>query len=62
MNSRKIIIIKEWAELKSFHNIQMFIKFINFYYYFIRGFSAITAFIINLLKNIEKDKKKKFFK
>ncbi len=62
MNSRKIIIIKKWTELKSFYNIQMFIKFINFYYYFIRGFFVITALIINLLKSMKKDKKKRFFK
>jgi len=40
----------------------MFIKFINFYHYFIRKFFAITALIINLLKDIKKDKKKRFFK
>ncbi len=62
MNSRKIIIIKKWAKLKSFYDIQMFIEFINFYYYFICEFFAITIFIINLLKDIKKDKKKRLFK
>ncbi len=62
MNPRKVITIEEWAELKSFHDIQVFIGFVNFYRRFIRGFSAITAPMTNLLKDMKKGKKKRFFK
>jgi len=62
MDPRKVATIEEWAEPKSFHDIQVFIGFANFYRRFIRGFSAITAPMTNLLKGMEKGKKKGPFK
>lgn len=61
MNFVKIDIIKNWSSLKSFKNIQMFLKFINFYKRFIEKFSQITMSLSNMLKNMQADVKKKFF-
>lgn len=39
-----------WSELKSVSNIQVFIRFANFYQRFIQGFSKIAAFLTSMLK------------
>ena len=60
MNSRRIKIIQNWLMLKFFKNIQIFLKFINFYRRFIYRYSQIIIFLINFFKNMQTDIKKKF--
>ena len=55
----KVQIIKIWFKSKSFKNIQIFIKFVNFYKRFINKFNSMTAFLIDMLK---KSKKEFFFR
>ena len=35
MEDKRIIIIRNWFELKLIRNIQVFIRFVNFYWHFI---------------------------
>jgi RNase H-like domain found in reverse transcriptase/Reverse transcriptase (RNA-dependent DNA polymerase)/Integrase zinc binding domain/Integrase core domain/Chromo (CHRromatin Organisation MOdifier) domain len=58
MDPRKVATIEEWQEPKSFHDIQVFLGFTNFYRRFIFRYSAITAPMTDLLKGMEKGKKK----
>ena len=60
MNSRRIKIIRNWSMLKFFQNIQIFLKFVNFYWRFIHRYSQIIIFLINFFKNMQTDVKKKF--
>ena len=50
IEAKKIELIKDWPELKSVCNIQVFLGFANFYRQFIQGFSKITAPLISMLK------------
>ena len=61
MNFRQIEIIRNWSELKSFKNIQKFLKFVNFYKKFIHEYSHIIMFLTNMLKNMKKMFKKNYF-
>jgi Reverse transcriptase (RNA-dependent DNA polymerase)/RNase H-like domain found in reverse transcriptase/Integrase zinc binding domain/Chromo (CHRromatin Organisation MOdifier) domain/Integrase core domain len=61
MDPRKVATIAEWEEPKSFREIQVFLGFANFYRRFIFRYSAITAPMTNLLKGMEKGKKKGTF-
>ena len=54
---RRIKIIKDWSELKSFKNIQI----INFNKKFIYLYSQKIMFLTNILKNMKKVLKKSFF-
>ena len=54
----KVQTIKIWSESKSFKDILIFMKFVNFYRRFINKFSRIVAFFIDMLKRL---KKRKFF-
>ena len=42
--------MKNWPELKSVHNIQVFLSFANFYHYFIQGFNMIATPLTLLLR------------
>ena len=48
MNLNHIIIIIDWFTFKSQYNIFIFLDFINFYRYFIKVYSCIILFFINL--------------
>ena len=50
MEEERIDDVKTWPELKSIRDIQVFIRFANFYRRFIQGFSKITALLISILK------------
>ena len=50
MEDDKIKAIKPWFEPKSVRDIQLFIRFANFYWQFIQGFSQITVPLTSLLK------------
>ena len=49
MKAKKIKVVKDWPELKSVCNIQVFLSFANFYWQFIQGFSKIAALLISIL-------------
>ena len=46
----RIQLVKNWPELKSIREIQVFVGFANFYRRFIKGFSYIIAPLIELIK------------
>ena len=50
MEEEKIIAVKAWHEPKLVRDIQVFIKFANFYRRFIQGFSKIAALLTSMLK------------
>jgi hypothetical protein len=49
--------IIKWPEPESFHNVQVFLGFANFYYRFIYHYSQVTIGLIDLLKGMEKGRK-----
>ena len=50
MEEEKIDAVKAWLEPKSVQNIQVFIRFANFYRCFIQGFSKIATPLTSMLK------------
>ena len=50
MEDKRIKAVKNWPELRSVRDIQVFIQFTNFYQRFIQGFSKIAASFISILK------------
>jgi hypothetical protein len=61
MNSSEINIIMSWSMIKFFKNIQIFLKFVNFYRRFIARFSQLSALLSNMLKKMQAEIKKKSF-
>ena len=61
MNSRRVRIITDWPELESYRDIQIFLRFANFYRRFIHRYSTITALIIDLLIGMINRRKKEPF-
>ena len=51
MNSSRINIIKTWFRLKMYQEIQVFLRFINFYQRFIHHYSQIVESLTELLKD-----------
>ena len=49
--------IKEWPQPKSFHDIQVFLSFCNFYRRFIEGYAKIARPLHELLKRSVKGRK-----
>jgi len=62
MNQQQIKIIKKWSISRSYCKIQIFLKFTNFYYYFIQNYFKITVSLTDLLKDSKNDKKIDVFK
>ena len=58
MEPERVATIVEWPVPKSYHDIQVFLGFANFYRRFIHKYSSITAPITELLKGMEKGRKK----
>ncbi len=56
MQTNKIIVVKDWSKSKSHKNMQVFIKFANFYKCFVHAFFKMSAELIFLLKKNEKEK------
>ena len=54
VEAKKIEVVKEWPELNSIRNIQVFLGFANFYWQFIQGFSKIAASLTLILKTTNK--------
>ena len=50
MEDERIEVVRNWPELKSIQDIQVFIGFANFYQKFIRGFSKIAAPLTSILQ------------
>ena len=50
IEAEKIEVVKDWPELKSVRDIQVFLSFANFYQQFIQGFSRIAAPLTSMLK------------
>ena len=50
IEAKRFEVVKEWPELKSIRDIQVFLGFSNFYWRFIQGFSKIVAPLTSMLK------------
>ncbi len=61
MNSSRVDIIMSWSMIKFFKNIQVFLKFVNFYRRFIARFSQLSAFLSDMLKEMQAKIKKESF-
>jgi len=62
MNSQRIDTIKNWPTSMTFQNVQIFLKFANFYRRFIEAYSQIVSSLTGLLKGSKNEKKTKPFK
>ncbi len=62
MNQWWVEIIKKWSVSKSYHEIQIFLEFANFYCCFIQSYFKITASLTDLLKDSKDSKKIDVFK
>ncbi len=50
MEEEQISAIRDWLELQSIRDIQVFLGFANFYQQFIQGFSRLTVSLTSMLK------------
>ena len=50
MEDERIRVVEQWPEPKSVRDIQVFLRFANFYRRFIQGFSRIAAPLTSMLK------------
>jgi len=57
MNLSKVNIIKTWFRLKIYQEIQVFLRFVNFYQRFIHHYSQIAESLTKLLRDSVKDVK-----
>lgn len=55
IDKRRVAIIQEWPKPKGYHNVQVFLEFVNFYRRFIHHYSQIAGPLTGLLKGSEKD-------
>ena len=62
MNSKRIQMIKKWLKLKIYREMQIFLRFVNFYRRFIYCYFKIAAPLTSLLKDSENEKKKNLLK
>jgi hypothetical protein len=61
MNLSRVNIIMSWSMIQFFKNIQIFLKFVNFYRRFIVKFFQLLAFLSNMLKKMQAKVKKNLF-
>ena len=59
---KRIYSIVKWLKLKSFHDMQVFLRFTNFYCYFVYKYSHMVYGFINLLVSIKNSRKTTPFK
>ncbi|KAF4546986.1 Transposon Tf2-5 polyprotein-like protein 3 [Elsinoe fawcettii] len=57
MDPRRVIAIKDWPQPKSFHEVQQFTGFTNFYRCFVRHYSKIISPLNALMKGAKKGRK-----
>lgn len=50
MENKRMNVIKNWPESKSIRDIQVFVRFPDFYRFFIHGFSKIAKSLTLILK------------
>lgn len=55
MKEKRIKVVKNWPKPKLIRDIQVFIRFANFYCQFIYGFNRITALLTLMLKTSESE-------
>ena len=53
IEDERIEVVKQWPEPQLVRDIQVFLKFDNFYWWFFHGFSRIAASLISMLKTSE---------
>ena len=58
MDPKRVQMIAEWPLPQSFHNVQVFLGFVNFYWKFIQKYSVIVAPLTDLLKGSENGQKR----
>ena len=51
MKSDQIVTIVNWSTSEFFNEVQVFLKFANFYHWFIESYLWVTCCLTNLLKN-----------
>ena len=61
MDSKRVQTIVKWPLPQSFHNVQMFLGFANFYWKFIWKYLVIVVPLTDLLKGSENDQKRGSF-
>ena len=61
MNPKQIQMIKKWFKSKTYREMQIFLRFVNFYKRFIYRYFKIIALLTSLLKGSENEKKKNSF-
>ena len=54
MDQRRVAAIQEWPKQKSYHEVQVFLGFVNFYWRFIHHYSQIAGPLTGLLKDSQK--------
>ncbi|OQE16552.1 hypothetical protein PENFLA_c027G03970 [Penicillium flavigenum] len=57
MDRSRIRVIQEWEEPKSYHDVQVFLGFCNFYRRFIQGYSHISLPLTSMMKGSKNGKK-----
>ena len=57
MNMRRVLTVVKWPLLKSFHDVQVFLRFANFYQQFIVAYLMVIAPMTDLLLRMQKGKK-----
>ena len=57
MEQSQVQTIQEWPEPMTFHEVQVFLGFVNFYFRFIAGYSRIVGPLTTMLQE-SKDSKK----
>ena len=61
MDQRRVAAIQEWPKPKSYHEVQVFLGFVNFYQRFIHHYSQIAGPLTGLLKGSQKRVKSRPF-
>ena len=54
MDQRRVAAIQEWPKPKLYHEVQVFLGFVNFYRRFIHHYSQIASPLTGLLKGSQK--------
>ena len=62
MNLQRVDTIKNWSTPMTFQNVQIFLKFANFYRHFIEAYLRIASPLTGLLKGSKNEKKTEPFK
>ena len=52
IEEKQIKAVCNWLEPESVYDIQVFLRFVNFYWWFIQGFSRLATPLISILKTI----------